>query len=100
MTVNLATSEPTDASLVRKAKGIRNPGTVTLTFLKDSDNAGQVALLAAYRATGAHAFRIDDSGNLISFEGLVTNFNSYSAGGGSDYIMIEATVELTTEPGG
>ena len=93
-------SEPLDADVVIKRKGITNPGTATLTFDTDADDAGQTALrAAAVHATNAYPFRIfDGSTNLISFEGFVSAHNPNSAGTGGSYVMTEITVDLIRDP--
>jgi len=100
---NIATAEELNASFVRKAKGIRDAGTATLTFLKDDNDAGQVAALAAFNSANQFPFAICDGTSgaiLIAFEGLVSGFNHYAAGGSGDWIMLELTIDLTAQPGG
>lgn len=98
---NISTSEPLDQSVVTKLKGIRNPGTATLTFQKEDNDNGQIAVRTAYTSANQFPFAICDgtSGDiLLAFEGLVSGINTYSAGGAGEYLMLEVTVELTAEP--
>ena len=102
-TANIATAEPLDADLVLKAKGIRDAGNVTLTFIKDDDDAGQIAALAAFNSANQFPLVVCDGTSgaiLIAFEGLVSGFNHYAAGGSGDWIMLELTIDLTAQPGG
>jgi len=102
-TANIANAEELDATFVRKAKGIRNAGTATLTFLKDDNDPGQVAALAAFNSRNQFPFAICENAAgaiMIAFEGLVSGFNSYAAGGSGDWIMLELTIDLTAQPGG
>jgi len=111
----VSTAEPTDRNLVLKQLvDIRNPGVLTLTFLKDDDDAGQAALRTAFAARApitikllhaasrnggisqaSHHAAADEA---IYFRGLVSGYNGYNAGAGGDWLNTEVTVELIVDP--
>ena len=111
----VSVAEPTDRDLVLKQiVDIRNPGVLTLTFLKDDDDAGQSAFRTAFAARtpvtikllheaarnggiseAAHHMAADQA---TYFRGLVSGMNPYNAGAGGDWLNIEVTVELIVDP--
>lgn len=51
--------DPDNPALVRKRKGPRRPGTMTIVCDNDPTNAGQVALIAAENSRDSFAFKIE-----------------------------------------
>ena len=99
VTASLATAAPIDQALVLKAKGSQDPGQITMSFVRDDDDPGQVKLLEAGKAaSNKYAFLLTKgSGLSMNFVGLVTAAVN-PGGSGTDFAMLNVTVDLTAFP--
>ena len=86
-----------------KQKGTRNAGSMQNNFAVISDDAGQLALIAAEKTPSNYAFKIEfndapggpGAGTVGYFVGLVTS--AQRAGGGANTVMmINSTVEINS----
>ena len=98
VTASLATAAPIDQALVLKAKGSQDPGQITMSFVRDDDDAGQIDILAAAKDQLKYAFFLTKgTGLTMNFEGLVTAAVN-PGGSGTDFAMLNVTVDLTAFP--
>lgn len=104
-TASLVTSDQIGNSRTKKAKGVRNAGSMENTFDTVKDDAGQLAMIAAEQTDDNYAFRIvyndaPASGSAPTpseslFVGLVMS-QSRSGGGANDPRRRTFTVEVNS----
>lgn len=102
---NLVTSEPLAEGRVRKQKGTRNAGSMTLQYDLDPADTGQADLDAAAQADDFHAFRIelDDAGDGSPNSPTTFYFHAFvmgapvTIGTANNFVRKQATLEIDSD---
>ncbi len=94
--------EEIDDGMVRKGKGVGNPGSQPITMSRRPSDAGQLALIEASRADDAFNFRIEEPAGggkwKVTYVTALVMGRENGRGGPNDTQTLVSTLELTEEP--
>jgi hypothetical protein len=97
---NLVTHNPLDTRATVKKKGSYNEGAMELKLALDSDDAGQVILLAASESDDDHSFELElQNGDRFFFQAQVMSFK-VGVGSVDTITNASVTLELTSNDAG
>lgn len=80
---------------MRKRKGVRDAGDLTITVADDPDDAGQQDVIAAEATDDAYAFKIVTNGSTFYFHALVMGAR-LNVGGANDVTKREIVLAIDT----